>query len=117
MPTIQTSEYVQTSSGFFSINREARTVRYQMAYKVVKPVKERLRVVVEFQNPTDVKHPLFTETVLEPGQTDLRVESPDFSDIQDGHTYSTVLRAYRMNSDAALFSHAQDIAFIRPPGI
>lgn len=117
LPSPTTSEYLRTSVAAFEIDRQTRGVRYFVVYEVRKTPTEPLRVHVSFQNPVDASRPITMDTTLEPGQSELKVKSPTLPGIQNQHTYSVVITAYTGASETPVFTHAQKIVFIIPPGI
>ena len=116
-PDATVSEHFRTTGAAFQFDTRSRAARYVVAYAVVEPFGQPVKLRVAFQNPVNPNRPFVVERDLAPGEAQLTVVSPALPPLKNGAIYQTVLTAHHADSGVELARHEQPILFVRASGL
>lgn len=113
-PRPATSDYLVTEGAGFLMNK-GEGVYYAMTYSLRSPVSSPLYAVVSFQNPSDRKSPFRVNAIIDPGKSELLVQSPTFDRIKSGKTYKVTVFLYEdPEHSLQIDKHTQKVLFQMP---
>lgn len=111
LPKPAVSEYVRTEAAGFAIDDGAE-IRYTMAYLLQKEIGEAPSFMVEFENPADGEMSLANGGMLEPYDTEIVIDSPPLSCIDNHRNYAVRLKLF---SGGSLVANHQDLVQFSVP--
>ena len=114
MPAPSISEYVKTEGGGFLMERNAG-VKYAMTYSLLDPSKSATSYKVIFESTIPNGNPVSSEGAIEPGTSELMVQSPVIPGVKNNHTYSVSLALY--TGSEQLTTHQDQVRFSLPSNV
>ncbi len=109
MPKSAVSEYVETLSGGFVMNRRNQGVQYGMTYTLRKPLGANPSYKAEFESTIPNGVPVFTEGSINETEEDLIVLSPVIAGVKNDTTYNVTLSLY--SQDQLIAIHKDQVYF------
>lgn len=114
MPIPSISEYIQTEGGGFLIERNAG-VKYAMTYTLLPPGQSVTSYKAVFESTLPNGQPVTSEGTIEPGTSELMVQSPVIPGVKNNHTYTVTL--VLSTNDEQLTSHQDQVRFSMPSSV